>query len=340
MRHIRSVEWQSVLNSDSQESDLDYSFYLPEKLKIQKHNRPPNTLVDEKIKTYYSITTNKVRNLDTQVKEQYNKKNNLNIKLKIALYELNKKVRSKDIVICRSDKDGKLIILNFTDYNKIMNRELEVFHKLNNLNQTNITTHFENIRKKANDYIINLHKLNCIDDKILKHTVGIRFKNGIYSKIKGTIAKNFHCNVPAYAYPLFKTHKIDKLKIKNTPIYEIPTRLIQSAGKITTSRITSFLEMLIKPISIKFCKYEINEYCKDSKSYLEDLNNWKNNLSQKDFDKRGIYFVAADVQGLYPNISRNLVKSSLLNAIKKCTDYSEQVGKTLVDLTMFCLEVL
>ena len=84
MRHIRSVKWQSVLNSDSQESDLGYSFYLAEKLKIQKHNRPPNTLVDEKIKTYYNFTTNKVRNLDTQVKEQYNKKNNLNIKLKIA----------------------------------------------------------------------------------------------------------------------------------------------------------------------------------------------------------------------------------------------------------------
>ena len=46
MRHIRSVEWQNVLNSDNQESDLENSFYLPEKIKIQKHNRPPNTLVD------------------------------------------------------------------------------------------------------------------------------------------------------------------------------------------------------------------------------------------------------------------------------------------------------
>ena len=101
MRHIRSVEWQNVLNNDNQDSDLEYSFYLP-----------------EKVKTYYSITTNKVRNLDTQVKEQYNKKNNLNMKLEIASYELNKKVRNKNIVICRSDKDGKLIILNFNDYKK------------------------------------------------------------------------------------------------------------------------------------------------------------------------------------------------------------------------------
>ena len=82
MRHIRSVELQNVLNNDNQESDQEYSFYLP-----------------EKVKTYYSITTNKVRNLDTQVKGQYNKKNNSNIKLEIASYELNKKVRNKNIVI-------------------------------------------------------------------------------------------------------------------------------------------------------------------------------------------------------------------------------------------------
>ena len=57
----------------------------------------------------------------------------------------------------------------------------------------------------------------------------------------------------------------------NTNIFEIPTRLVQSAGNITTSKVKSFLEMFFKPISIKFCKYDVNEYCKDSKSYLEGL---------------------------------------------------------------------
>ena len=65
-----------------------------------------------------------------------------------------------------------------------MNRELEVFYKLNNLNQANITIHFENIRKKSNHCIINLYKLKCIDNKILKHSVVIKYKNGIYSKLK------------------------------------------------------------------------------------------------------------------------------------------------------------
>ena len=50
------------------------------------------------------------------------------------------------------------------------------------------------------------------------------------------------------------------------------------------------------------------------------------------------FLVAADVQGLYLNISRNLIKICLSNAIEKCTSYMKQVSKILVDLTMFCLE--
>ena len=91
---------------------------------MEKFNRPMNALVDEKIKTYCSITTNKIRNLEVQVKEQYTKRNNLNIKLKMALTELNEQVRNKNIVICRSDKDGKLVVLNFDDYNKIITQRL------------------------------------------------------------------------------------------------------------------------------------------------------------------------------------------------------------------------
>ena len=103
--------------------------------------------------------------------------------------------------------------------------------------------------------------INRIDNNILKHTIGIKYKNSIYSKINGTIAKNFHCAEPAYGYLLFKTHKLDKSKIINAKIPDIPIRLVQSAGGITTSRVSSFLETLFKPISINFCKYKVNKHC-------------------------------------------------------------------------------
>ena len=50
--------------------------------------------------------------------------------------------------------------------------------------------------------------------------------------------------------------------------------------------------------------------------------------------------MAADVQGLYSNISRNLIKISLSNAIEKCTIYTKHMSEIMVDLTMFCLESL
>ena len=98
--------------------------------------------------------------------------------------------------------------------------------------------------------------------------------------------------------------------------------------------------MLFKPINIKFWKYDVNEHCKDSKSYLEDLVLLKINLPQKCLNNQKILLVAVDLQGLYPNISRELVKISSLSAIKKCTNYSKQVNKILVDLTMLCFEIV
>ena len=77
----------------------------------------------------------------------------------------------------------------------------------------------------------------------------------------------------AYEYPLFKTHKVLCKRLNHTTIYDIPVRLLQSAGNITTSRVTAFIETILNPISTKFCSLMVDEFCKDSKSYLELLTN-------------------------------------------------------------------
>ena len=56
--------------------------------------------------------------------------------------------------------------------------------------------------------------------------------------------------------------------------------------------------MLLKTISINLCKYKINEYCKDSKSYLEELNNGKTDYHKMVLTTK-IFLVAADVKVLY-----------------------------------------
>ena len=74
------------------------------------------------------------------------------------------------------------------------------------------------------------------------------------------MAKHFVCNTPGYVYPLFKTHKVTPDSFNNISIFDLPTRILQSAGNITTSKITAFLDHIYKPLSIKFCESGINKY--------------------------------------------------------------------------------
>ena len=195
----------------------------------------------------------------------------------------------------------------------------------------------------------NLHQKGAIDDKLLLHTAGITqvdakksgnagitSKNGTYQKVTGTWAKYFMVNDPAYAYPLFKTHKVKPDHLSNTNIYDIPVRLLQSAGNIATSRVTAFIESVLNPISKKYCSMSVDEFCKDSKSYLELLSNWKSKYPGN-CEQRELYIVAADVQSLYPSVKRCLVRDGIKQALSLCSNYSTAVINMFVELTMYCL---
>ena len=100
---------------------------VPKKLKIPKFNRPDPNLLDEKIQTYRELVSAKLRNLEPETKRIYRWKNNLKFSTRIALNELRNLVANNRVVICRSDKDGKVIVADFTDYNRIMRGELQQF---------------------------------------------------------------------------------------------------------------------------------------------------------------------------------------------------------------------
>ena len=58
-------------------------------------------------------------------------------------------------------------------------------------------------------------------------------------------------------------------------VTEFPIRLLQSAADITISRTSALLKLLLNPISEIFCENFINEHCRDSISYLLELESWK-----------------------------------------------------------------
>ena len=124
--------------------------------------------------------------------------------------------------------------------------------------------------------------------------------------------------------------------MQNLSIFDIPTRLLQSAGNITTSKITALLEYFFQPIRIKFCSSKLDEYCRDSKLYLLNLVNWKNN-AELDLNDNNLYIVAGDVKSLYPSIPRSLVEKALTFALTYHLLFTQAATDILVNLAMFCL---
>ena len=80
----------------------------------------------------------------------YRTKNNLSKEQRKSFSKLAKLTEERKIVICRADKDGKIVILNYDDYDAIMTRELQQFEKLD-VSVDGSDTYLEKVRKDCNE---------------------------------------------------------------------------------------------------------------------------------------------------------------------------------------------
>ena len=179
-----------------------------------------------------------------------------------------------------------------------------------------------------NKIIMSLCENNIIDEDMLYRTTGIiRTKLGYFSKATGSKAKYFSNTNCGYIYPLWKTHKLSPEKLKECVIDDIPVRIVQAAGNTYLSRITAMLNSLLDPVSKKYCQLRLNEYCKDSKSYMEDLKTWK--LSNKNTN---CIVNTVDVVNLYPSLEINLIENAVEEALTLCTNYNNSMIKCIIKL--------
>ena len=68
------------------------------------------------------------------MKESFHCKNNLSAEKRIALKDLCKLVHEKKIVTCKADKDGKIVVVNFKDYDQIMENQPKSFTRISFIN--------------------------------------------------------------------------------------------------------------------------------------------------------------------------------------------------------------
>ena len=134
-------------------------------MKNPKFSRPESGKIDEETKTYVEMVCTKLRNIKTLVLKAYRTKNSLSKEQRKSFSKLAKLKEERNIVICREDKDAKIVILNYDDYDAIMTRELQQFEKLD-VSVDGSDTYLEKVRKDCNELVVKLRaigelKMNC-----------------------------------------------------------------------------------------------------------------------------------------------------------------------------------
>ena len=105
---------------------------------------------------------------------------------------LKKLVKNRTIVICRADKNGKLLVLYFKDYNLIMEKEFaNQFQELTHVDLTTVHHELQQIKDKCDNFLKNLHRAGAIDDSMLFHVTNLKEREQKYHKCPGNSAKYF-----------------------------------------------------------------------------------------------------------------------------------------------------
>ena len=167
-----------------------WGFCVAKKLKIPKFSRPESGKIDEETKTYVEIVCTKLRNMKPLVLKAYRTKNNLSKEQRKSFSKLAKLTEERKIVMCRADKDGKIVILNYHDYDTIITRELQQFEKLD-VSVDGSDTYLEKVRKDCNELVVKLHAIGELKDELLLPITGMKRKNNAYRKVNGASAKYF-----------------------------------------------------------------------------------------------------------------------------------------------------
>ena len=89
-------------------------------------------------------------------------------------------------------------------------------------------------------------------------------------------------------------------------------------------RFTALLNYLLEPGSIRHCKYKINDYYKNLKSYLEHFKIWKTSFTSKDS-----IWSTVDIVNLYLSLYVPLVTKSFVEALNSCSEYDENPNNNL-----------
>ena len=289
MQHIRRQEWLAVF-SDSERREFEK---LPDKLKLDKTNRPsePNYHVPDKAKVYTDTVLNGMRTFDEWA---VLKKQNLQRQELSELRRL-QNATGTSIMLCKSDKDSKLIVVDMEDYKSKVQKEISKnFVPATMPDQAKS----DEIKEKCRELCKTIHTYDRMSDECLKGAVGVKFNKQFqtYTPVR-YYADQFYFNFSkdhAIVYPLWKTHKAASFPNSDS----IPIRLVTAANRIPTTKVMAMLEYILAEPMKKYCS---TEYTKDSSDFIKSL------TENRIYSVGGLSIICFDVEALYPNADREIV---------------------------------
>ena len=275
-----------------------------------------------------------------------NKKRRFNMSKKMneSLSKFKKLVKDHIIDIRKVDKGQTILII---DYNERRKAEMAAISTIATLcdNQTPNWEHNKYfIEQKMKDLfhkkMISKNELTAVTGLIAGGISG-ELKNGDGS-IKFTRAINnnelFVRQRAAYVYPLFKCHKIpfkDLLTIQSNEVNDkIPSRLVVGMGSVQLSRVQSWLEHFLTPLSNYYGKFEL---IKDSNDMLMELENIKVLVTENNLNWDDLLLFTIDVKALYPSVKFEYLSLALRNCFQTCTLWNDNIIDILIEIIIYTL---
>ena len=203
-----------------------------------------------------------------------------------------------------ADKGGAILIMNYTDVEESITKEIFNNNKLEEIHQTNADEHIITVRKRVNDATIDRQGR----EKIVQD--GKTICTGLTDKNK---PKQF-----PYTYVLFKIHKLRKKEIAQKKVP--PVRVIHVSKYSPLYRMEKLTSPCLTKMSRNYCKHE---FIVDTKHILKMMNELN---SSNTINNNSCNLFTIDVEKLYLSIQPHPAEEAITDLLANVRD--EEVNNT------------
>ena len=238
---------------------------------------------------------------------------------------IRKMVRDKKIYVCKADKGGATLIINYEVVIKTIETDLHNPANFEEQAEDMVPKTVQKIKELVNG-LVKEEKLSLADRTLI---TGLN--------VKGNMKHNpeYRAQTPT-VYPLYKIHSMTTEEIKDKKIPK--HRLVSSVKFGPLYRLEKWLSPHLTELSQEYCK---DEFLLDTSDFLQNVNNFNQNISNQNNCKystsNNLFLFTIDVKALYPSINSSLVLLALEDALaqSELPSLDENLTGALQQMTAF-----